>query len=148
MSDQKQYEIFAALHEESNSPWVWFETDLDSRTIVKIHRPKVNRGIWCQVRVIDRNFLQIYNQPHRRAINDPSTALVISDHYRSRLEIHQTGITVSLEVRQDASWCGELGLYRHHPDLVVRLAFKLGLLSVCLGIVSVCLGVVSLVLSS
>jgi hypothetical protein len=41
------------------------------------------------------------------------------------------------------NWWGELGLYRKHPDRIVRLAVSLGILSVVLGIVGVFLSALS-----
>ena len=80
-----EYDIYAALHEESNAPWVWLSTpDLPSRTIVRIRSEKPKRTIYCEYRKIDANFIRYYNRDEqRRNITEPSIVLVISTWYRN-----------------------------------------------------------------
>lgn len=140
-----EYNIYAALHEESNAPWVWLSTpDLPSRTIVRIRSEKPKRTIYCECRKIDANFIRYYNRDEqRRNITESSIVLVISTWYRNKLEIPGTGMRVLLRVVPYDNWWGELGLYRKHPDRIVRLAVSLGILSVVLGIVGGFLGALS-----
>jgi len=111
MVTERQYEIFASLHEESNASWVWLgSVGLPSRTIVKMDRGDVHRVIWCQARIIDQNFLSVYNCSGRKPIGDPSSALVISEWYRDKLKIPVTGMKVPLKICEQNNLWGELGL--------------------------------------
>ena len=136
MGGAKQYQIFAALHEEANLPWVWLSSDcIESRAIVRIKRTNPNKSVSCQARIIDENFKTYYNRETRNHIND-TDALVISDWYRGKLGGIKTGNKCSLGVQVDNWALGWFRLYRHHPDKVVRIAFCLGVVSVVLGILS------------
>jgi hypothetical protein len=136
-----QYEVFAALHEESASPWVWLSTpSFPSRTLVRIRHER--KSVWCDYRLIDKNFVTVYNErENTRKIQEPASAIVISDWYRSRLGV-ETGKSVRLEVVACDNWWCELNLYRHHPDRIGRLAASLGILSV---LVTITFGILSVI---
>lgn len=133
-----EFKIYAALHEETNSPWVWLSTpDLPSRSIIKISSEDGERSIYTEYKKIDDNFRNRYNNLPRISISGNDPALVISEWYRTRLAIHGAGSPTRLKVTPADNWRGEFGLYRNHPDRVVHLAVHLGILSVFLGALSV-----------
>ena len=137
--------IFAALREDIQQGWVWLQIpNLPSRSIVKITNPNNGKSIYCEALQIDQNFLDFYNQPNRIAISDPQNALVISGWYRAGLGDLSTKSDVHLCVNPcNLSW-GKLRACLHHPQIIVRVAAWLGLISVALGLVGVALGAMSL----
>ncbi len=143
MTDEKEFEIFAALHEESGSPWVWLALDgYRSRDIIQIRCPNSEQSISSEVRIIDANFISHYNGEGRRHILEGAEPLVISEWYRKRLDICAPGNRVVLRVKKLSDWWGELTLYWHHPDRTVRLAVHLAILSVSLGLISLLIAIV------
>lgn len=137
--------IFAALREDIQQGWVWLQIpNLPSRSIVKITNPNNGKSIYCEALQIDQNFLDFYNQPNRIAISDPQNALVISGWYRAGLGDLSTKSDVHLCVNPCNSSWGKLRACLHHPQIIVRVAAWLGLISVALGLVGVALGAMSL----
>ena len=145
------YIVRAALAEETNDGWVWIcgpsVKDLDSRTVVKIKRPKVCRGVYTEVRMIDCNFLRQYHITPRITIDCERDTIVMAEWYRRALAIRgSTNLdnktdTVSLIVEKARLWgWRSLRTACHHPDPVVRLGTRLGILGAWLGLLSVWLG--------
>jgi len=147
------YIVRVALVEETNDGWVWIcgpsTKNLDSRTIVTIKRPNRCRGIYTEVRVIDKNFLSRYNNDtgKRVSIDMNQDTVVMSEWYRKSLAINLTtktsdrADTVALVIRHAKlfGWSSARAAC-HHPDTVVRLATRLGLVGVWLGVLSIWLG--------
>jgi len=131
-----EYKIYAALHEESNNGWVWFaKPEFEPRTLVLLSNSQTGQCVYCECRRIDENFRKLYNdRPYTVKVSgeDQDVALVISDWYRRALGIKTTKIDVDLRVSK-ANWWGELRTGCQHPDPVVRLATRLGILASLLG---------------
>ncbi len=115
--------------------------------MVKIRRPDRRRCIYTEVRKIDRNFLRRYNQRPRLAIDCQQNTIVVGEWYRTALAIDGTtrkdNVTgrVALIVEPAKLWgWRSLRAACHHPDLVVRLGTRLGLLGAWLGVLGVWLG--------
>jgi hypothetical protein len=145
------YIIRAALTEETNDGWVWIcgrsTKHLDSRTVVWIKRPGYCHALYAEVRKIDDNFRVKYNNAPRIKLEPEREILVMGESYRRALAIPCTTAkdnqthTVSLIVKK-----ARIKVWRslraacHHPDPVVRLGTRLGILSVWLGLLGVWLG--------
>lgn len=145
------YIVRAAFAEETNDGWVWIcgpsTKHLDSRTVVLIKAPGHCRGIYAEVRTIDDNFLLKYNACPRIDIDCKHDTLVMAEWYRRALAIRGTTKeddktnTVSLIVKKAKIWgWRSLRAASHHPDLVVRLGTRLGVLGAWLGLLGVWLG--------
>lgn len=146
------YIVRAALAEETNDGWVWIcgpsVKDLDSRTVVKIKRPKVCRGVYTEVRKIDCNFLRQYNDSsHTISVDCERDTIVMAEWYRRALAIRDTTNRDNEKGRvplivKEARLLGWRSLRTacHHPDPVVRLGTRLGILGAWLGLLSVWLG--------
>ena len=156
-----EYIIRAALHDETNEGWVW-TWDHPSRTMVRVTGPDGVRKIYCLARQIDPNFLNIYNQSpeekerlkkegkrHRLNIdekNRPPT-VVMGQWYRDALGILDTTnernshrrvrLTIDTYGGGIKSILGPLFAASHHPDIVVRLGVRLGVLGAWLGITGI-----------
>jgi hypothetical protein len=133
-----EYMPFASLAEESNSGWVWlWETEqLKSRMIVKIVHD--GRKVFCECRAIDDNFLSQYNRDGRKPIPEANRdALVINKWFRDALGGVKTQEVVELAITPAKlpGWRA-FRAAAHHPDPMVRIATRLGALSVWLGLCS------------
>lgn len=137
--------LFAALREDIQQGWVWLKnSNLPARSIIKITNPNNGKHIYCEALQIDKNFLDFYNQPKRITIDEPQNALVIGGWYRAALGDLSTKSDVNLCIRPCNSLWGRFNACVHHPQIIVRVAAWLGLISVALGLLGVVLGVMSL----
>lgn len=144
------YIIRAALAEETNDGWVWIcgpSQNLRSRTVVKIKRPGRCRSVYMEVRTIDCNFLRKYNADPHISLDCEQDTIVMAEWYRRALAIDSTTKQDNTTDRvplvvKEARLCGWRSLRAacHHPDPVVRLGTRLGMLGAWLGMLGVWLG--------
>ena len=148
----ENYIARAALRDEANEGWIWVD-GLPSRTIVKVTnreshcwsiRPR--RSVVCEVREIDENFLDHYNQEPRFPIpkQGRQPTLVLSHWYRAALggfhttEPDNVRGRVKLAIKPMRLWgWRSIRAACHHPDIVVRLGTRLGVLGTWLGVLGV-----------
>lgn len=141
--------MFASLQEDSQQGWVWLmDSSLPPRATVKITNRATGKSVVCEALQIDSNFLDRYCQPPRLRIEDPKEAIVASEWYRSNLGGIATNTDVDLEIVVASTPFGKFRACTHHPQIIVRVAAWLGLVSVVLGALGLVLGVVSLVPAS
>ena len=141
--------LFAALREDMQQGWVWLlDPSLPARSIIKITHPVNRKSIYCETLQMETNFLAAYNQSPRITINNPQSAIVINDWYRTNLGGLATQEDVSLTIEPCNSLYGRFVACIHHPQAVVRVAAWLGLISIILGFVGLVLGVMSIYLAS
>ena len=136
--------IYAALEDDMGEGFVWLQkTDLPPRCIVKITNNQ--RSVYCETLQFDANFLKRYNHGPRFNIGDTEHSIVMNGWYRARLGGLMTQGDYPLEIMAADSWRGKLLACMDHPQIVVRVAIWLGILSVALGVVGAVLGVISLI---
>jgi len=149
----KNYIIRAALHEEANEGWMWMD-ELPSRTLVKVTNRGNNRSVICQVRKFDENFLKKYNDRPTICIPIESKkrkpTIVMGQWYRDALggfdttdednNSRQAYLDVKNVLWISLPWATLRAAAGHHPDTVVRLGTRLGVLGAYLGM----LGLLSL----
>jgi hypothetical protein len=141
---ETEIRIFASLYEDIAQGFVWLQKPgLPPRCIVKIKNLETGRSVFCEALQFDKNFLDRYNKCPRYTIKNPATSLVMNWWYRARLGDLQTQHEYPLEISAANSWCGKLLACFHHPQILVRVAAWLGIISVVLGAIGVVLGVVS-----
>ena len=100
----------------------------------------------CEVREFDRNFLAHYNKDRLSVPeNGRQPTVVLSHWYRSALGGFDTTASdnrtgrVKLGIKPMRLWgWRSLRAACHHPDIVVRLGTRLGVLGICLGVLGVC----------
>lgn len=137
--------IFAALGDDIGQGVVWLKkTGLPQRCVVKITNPTKKCIVFCEALQFETNFLKNYNQIPRLNITSPESSIVMSAWYRARLGGLETQADYPLEVTGADTYWGKLRACLAHPQIVVRVAAWLGLLSVALGGVGVVLGVISI----
>lgn len=143
-----KYSIYASLREDVNSGWVWINVpNLRQRSVVCFHNPKNRKKVYCEILRIDENFLKYYNTKGggRLTIHNDSPTLVINEWYRRLLGDLTTKTEYDIQVSNADNWRGKLIASAQHPQIVVRVAFWLGVISVILGVVGLILGVISLI---
>jgi hypothetical protein len=137
--------LFAALREESQVGWVWLQdSTLPARSIVRIKNPENGKVVYCEALQIDKNFLDFYNQVPRFQISTPQETLVINGWYRAALGGVPTQSDVHLSIKPCNSCWGKFIACTHHPQIVVRSAAWLALVSIGLGLLGAVLGIASI----
>lgn len=137
--------VYASLAEDINSGWVWLPEALaQERQTVYLRNTATNQSVYCEALQIGENFVKRYNRNMTLKIDNDQVSVVMNEWYRQRLGIPKTGAEIEFEItRKDSAW-GHLCACLHHPQIVVRLATKLAILSVLLGILGIVLGGLSL----
>jgi len=140
-----QYFVLAALYNDINQGWIWItSTGFKPRSIVKIKNLHNGKNVYCECLQIDENYKTIYNQSPRKSIEDNIHTITMNEWYRKRLGITNTKSYYDLVIKPANCLCGKLVANFQHPQIVVRLATWLALISVILGILSIILGIVSI----
>jgi len=140
-----KYRVYAALEHDIDSGRVWIGGNLLSgRTVVRITNVVSCQSIYCEALKLDSNYLSQYIAHNTIKIVNDSTAVVMSQWYRTKLGITRTNIDAELDIEIRNGWFGELRNCLAHPQVVVRIAVKLAILGLLLGIVSIWLGILSL----
>jgi hypothetical protein len=135
--------LFASLAEDINNGWVWVPEDIVSeRTVVRIKNKDTKKVVYCEALQIGSNYLKRYNTNDRtHKITEKGRSVVISEWYRKKLGISGTQVDVDFEIEvKDNPW-GHLRAALHNPQIVIRLAMELALLSVVLGAIGIYLGI-------
>jgi hypothetical protein len=136
--------IYACLDDDISEGFVWLKrSGLASRSVVKITNPEGGRSVFCEALQLEDNFLGEYNQSPRLKIESPESSIIMSAWYRARLGNLETQRDYNLEIRAANGWWGKLRSCIQHPQIIIRVAVWLGVVSVGLGVVGVVLGVVS-----
>ena len=132
------------MTDDVSQGWVWLGgLKLPHRSVVKLRAADTGKSVYCEVLSIDDNFIDNYNDPDakRFKIKDKNqSVLVAAEWYRTRLGIEKTGDEVDIEVITDIPFRG-LWAALDHPQVVVRIATKLGIWSVILAAAALCFAV-------
>lgn len=140
-----EYRVLASLREDLNQGWVWVtNTGLDSRSVVRITNKKNGKSVYCESLEIDDNYLFAYNNRPRENIDKTKPTITVSSWYRIKLGGINTKTNHELEVRAANSWWGKTRANLQHPQVVVRMATWLGIISVGLGVIGIVLGVLGI----
>jgi hypothetical protein len=136
--------LFVALHDDAHQGWVWLQDrHLPARSVVKITNPFNGQSVYCEALQIDTNFLEKYNQAPRFFITDPASSMVIGAWYRAKLGVVKQSDKL-LAVKARNCWFGSFRACADHPQIVVRVAAWLGVISLFLGVVGLVLGLWSI----
>ena len=134
------FKVLAATRQDMNEGWVWLsQHDFAPRSIVKIRSRVNNKVVYCEALEIDENFIKEYNQNPRVSINQSESTIVVNGWYRNRLGGIGTKQDHDLEVSGANGFWGKFRASAGHPQVVVRLATWLAVISVGLGFLGVCL---------
>jgi hypothetical protein len=137
-----EYKVLASLRDEMNQGWVWAtNSGLDPRSVVKIKNLKNNKCIFCECLEIEENYKKAYNAPPREHIKDTEITITINAWYRKKLGGIETKTDHELEIRAANGLWGKLRANIQHPQVVVRMATWLAIISIGLGLLSICLSI-------
>jgi len=143
-NDLRTYRVYVSLFEHMNDGFVWLKRpDLPPRCIVKITHSLAKESVFCEALQLEDNFLTEYNKPNERRlkINNPESSIVMSSWYRKRLGNLEPRREYSLRIDEANVWgWGKIRACNQHPQNVVRIATRLGIISVVFGIVGLLLG--------
>lgn len=140
-----KYKIFAALQEDINTGWIWIgKPKIHQRAVVRIVNKKNGKKIYCEALSIDENFRKKYKEDNRIPIGEPDYSIVINEWYRKRLGNIMTQSDYDLGIKETNNIFGRVYATLQHPQVVVRIAMKLGIVSVILGFVGLILGFISI----
>lgn len=130
-----RYMVHASLVDDLNQGWIWANNiDLSPRSTVKIINLKNNIKVYCECLEIDNNYLRKYNVDPRISIDNNIPSITINSWYRSKLGNLDTKTIYELEIWEANESYYKLFASNSHPQVIVRLATKLAVLSVFLGI--------------
>lgn len=141
-----KYTIYACLSEHISEGFVWLQKkELPNRGIVKILNEKSGKSIFCEALEIEQNFLNKYNAESSRRIKikDPESSIVLNGWYRVRLGDISTKCQYPLQICSANTPYGQIRACMQHPQVVVRVAVCLGILSLFLGVLGVLIGIIA-----
>lgn len=134
------FKVLASLRSDMNEGWVWIsDRGFPPRSIIKIRNPAKRAAVYCEALNIDENFRSEYNQAPRVNIGASESTIVINGWYRKKLGDLQTKSQHNLEITVSNGLWGKFMACMQHPQIVVRLATTLAIISVALGILGVIL---------
>jgi len=136
------YRVLAALRDEMNQGWIWVtNAGFEARSIVKITNQKNGKAVYCECLEIEENYKVAYNQSPRVQIDEATSTITINAWYRAKLGGIATKTNHELEIRSANTPWGKLRANFQHPQVVVRMATWLAIISVGLGVLGICLGI-------
>lgn len=143
-----KFRVHTALHEESSNGWIWASSPrLRARSIVRITNVETRLSIHCEYREIDSFFLARFNRGKPEGANEMTmkeNPIAISLWYRAALGISEIGKDIDLEIEPEGlKWFGVIRAGSQHPDVIARLATRLGVLGVWLGVTSIFVSLLS-----
>lgn len=148
------YRLYAALHGDIAEGFVWVggSGDFPPRTVVEIRNEKNGKRVFCEALRLEKNFERLYNGHQGTCKIDAtgeSIPLVMNYWYRAQLgslgEPLATQADYALTVEPRAGLRARLRACCRHPQLVVRVSLRLGLLGIALGVISLFLSVCAVV---
>jgi hypothetical protein len=130
--------VFASLVEDLNQGWVWLpEKTVSERAVVKIKNLDSGKVIYCEALQLGENYLHRYNTNDRTfKITDKNSTIVANEWYRRKLQIENTYDSVEFDISKCENPYGHLRACLDNPQIVIRLATELGIISVILGLIS------------
>lgn len=144
-----KYTVYASLYEDVNAGWIWVGTKLAShRPVVRVTNTTNGKTVYCEALHIEDNFKNRYNRKRTTLpISDPVNSVVMNEWYRQRLGIPDAQASVDFEIKPANNIIGKFRANISHPQILVRQAMCLALISVLLGLLSVALTIIPFVSS-
>jgi len=148
----RNYRIYPSLFEEMNEGYVWVnEPEWDSRKVARITNVSNGKTIYCETRTIDDGFKNNYREknsgindtrPLEMVLEEGDNQIVISQWYRDDLKI-DTGKDVKLRIEKSCWPYGNYFAAIQHPNVVSRLASRIGIWGFILAILSISVGLLT-----
>lgn len=122
-----------------NEGWVWLRfpcsglSEQVSRPIIKIKNKSTKESIYCEARHIEKNYEAKYRKGNTHPLQD-GYEITMNEWYRKKLGIHKTQKYYDLSISY-SSWRYHVKACCDHPQVVVRLATRISILSLSLGFI-------------
>lgn len=141
-----QFKIYASMYSDIGEGSVWVSgLQFEQREIVKIRNPSNGKRCYCEFLRIEENFKDLYNKTgSRRKTIGNENSIVMNEWYRTKLGVKKTQATITLKLKSPHKWNGwyyKLKACSDHPQIVVRVATNLGIISSVLGIIGVVISI-------
>lgn len=135
------YKILAALKSDTNDGWIWITHPLDipSRSIVQVKNQANRKSIFCEALMIEDNYRRDYSSGSTIKMPKTESIVTMNSWYRNKLGISKTNLNYDLKIKPANHLYGKLRSIIQHPQIVVRVASWLGIISLFLGILGVLL---------
>ena len=152
------YTIYPCLYEDINSGIAWIPSGIiKERAIIIIKNEIKNESIYVDALSVDDNFINKWNEYSveeyiennkilyrkkikRKKVTNYDQYVYLNDWYRKKLHVKKYE-KIELKIEICNSLIGDIFALLQHPQAVVRISSKLGLLGVILGL----LGIVPLI---
>jgi len=139
-------QIYKSIYEESNEGWIWISSmnGIKSRQLIHVKNTQTDKSIYVSCRIIDNDFIKIYNAGNNRKKMNLNNSMVISSYYRDLLEINENVDISTFEIKliEKKQICKKIQFLTKHPDLALRLATELAIISVTIGFVSILISII------
>lgn len=149
----KGFHICKARANETDEGWVWLTTILPSRTVIRVERTGMRRHVYCQLRQLDKDYISDYERKiSTMPTGDWNNRIVMNQWYRDALVIGDmtserrealTMLTICPDLTQTlpgwyplVGWWCSIRATCQHPNIVVRVGTRLGILGAWLGFIS------------
>lgn len=131
------YKVFASLKSDMNEGWVWITAPkVPSRSIIEIENTINRKKVYCEALQIDQNYLKDYKKGNTNTLPNNEPTITLNSWYRTKLGLEETNKDYNLLVKPSNHLYGRFRASIGHPQMVVRLATWLAIISTILGIVS------------
>ena len=147
--EKEKYRIYAAIRDDVSSGWIWINNKkIQQRSILFIYNPQNKKYLYSEALKIEGNYLRNYNQSNSGRIplligNENEPVIVINEWYRHKLGDIQTQEYCELEITEENNCVGWIMACLHHPQIIVRIATILAIISIFISIISVVIAITS-----
>ncbi len=154
-----KYKIYPCLNSDIEQSNIWVSGVMSSRALLLIQNPQNGKKIFCEGLNIDTDYIRRYDnrfanykdkpKKYHEIVEPGNVVVTMSAWYRDILGIEKTKIGTEADVELKISLVSNLNFVNRlrvcfqHPQVAIRMATWIGIVSAVLGIVSVLCGIIS-----
>ena len=140
--------IFRSLHEESNEGWIWTSpvSGINSRDLVNVINKSTGKSICVYCRIIDNNYVNIYNSNGGRKNISNYNSIVLSSYYRDKLGIMHDETNSEFELKK-IKFYQMIKIIRFlfgHPEVSLKLVTILAVTSIFFGFIGIIISIIGI----
>ncbi|MDP2506957.1 hypothetical protein [Oceanobacter sp. 3_MG-2023] len=130
------YKVYVSLKSDMNEGWVWItHPEVPSRSIIEITNNNKQK-VFCEALQIDHNYRKEYKTGRTYPLTENEAVITLNSWYRNKLGITATNEYCNLTIKPANHLFGKFRATIGHPQIIIRLATWLGIISVALGFIS------------
>lgn len=131
------FAIRPTLAVDTNEGCVWVSHyGGKSRQAVRLTALETGDVTYAELRLIDKNFVDYYNDEAYSQIDLATPTMVVGQWYRNKLGFLKIGSTAEIEIAEMWEPLAAYMACKHHPQTVVRVSTWLGVIGVALGVIA------------